>query len=243
MKSFWSAAGALLLAAAVAQPAAACTTNADCSDGNLCNGVETCQAGVCVAGIPLVCDDGNACTTNVCDSSAGCAFLPSDGCMISGRRIKMGSRKDLRFTMQMEPDIAGPAFPPSLGSGDPVLNGATLRLFTNAGDMFDTTYSMPKANWHYIHLASDNDGYRYQDLQGVYGPIRYALIRNGKPSKLKGGGAALMFSLNQDPNPVNAVLQLGDKQFCVSFGGIAKYRPGIVFKAKKSAPPAACPFP
>jgi|GEM_PF-1521465 len=45
-----------------------------CPDGNLCNGSETCQAGTCTAGTPLVCDDGNPCTTDTCDPATGCVF-------------------------------------------------------------------------------------------------------------------------------------------------------------------------
>src|SRR5262249_29773442 len=43
-----------------------------CSDGNVCNGAETCQAGVCSPGMPLMCDDGNPCTVDTCDTMAGC---------------------------------------------------------------------------------------------------------------------------------------------------------------------------
>ena len=42
-----------------------------CRDGNLCDGDETCQAGVCV-GEPLDCDDDNVCTTDICDPATGC---------------------------------------------------------------------------------------------------------------------------------------------------------------------------
>lgn len=45
-----------------------------CSDGNLCNGLELCQTGVCNAGTPLVCNDGNVCTTDGCDPGLGCTF-------------------------------------------------------------------------------------------------------------------------------------------------------------------------
>ena len=44
-----------------------------CPDGNLCNGTETCNAvGGCVPGKPLVCDDGNRCTTDSCLPASGC---------------------------------------------------------------------------------------------------------------------------------------------------------------------------
>ncbi len=44
-----------------------CSSNADCDDGDVCNGAETCQAGACNSGTPLVCAPGQT-----CDSSAGC---------------------------------------------------------------------------------------------------------------------------------------------------------------------------
>jgi hypothetical protein len=46
-----------------------------CSDGNVCNGIETCRSGRCVAGQPLVCDDGNVCTDDVCDPNVGCRAI------------------------------------------------------------------------------------------------------------------------------------------------------------------------
>lgn len=234
---------ALFATTLLAGSALACTTNAECDDLDVCNGVETCQAGACVPGGPLVCDDGNACTTNGCDPIAGCIYPASEGCMVAGRKIKMGSRGDLRLTVQAEPEIAGAAFPANAGPGDPVLNGATLRVFSEVGDTFDATYSMPHSNWHYIRSAGENAGYKYQDLANQYGPIKFALIRNGKPSKLKGGGSALGFSLGGDPNPVNVVLQLGSQQYCLSFGGIARFNPSAGFKSKKSSAPPACPLP
>src|SRR5206468_3316731 len=41
-------------------------------DANLCNGNETCQAGVCTGGSGLNCDDSNPCTTDTCDGLGGC---------------------------------------------------------------------------------------------------------------------------------------------------------------------------
>ncbi|MCH7687838.1 MAG: hypothetical protein IH899_14335, partial [Planctomycetes bacterium] len=43
-----------------------CAVNADCDDGNVCNGAETCLGGTCQAGTPLNCDDGNPCTDDDC---------------------------------------------------------------------------------------------------------------------------------------------------------------------------------
>ncbi len=45
-----------------------------CSDGNLCNGAETCQNGTCTSGTALVCNDGNVCTNDSCSPATGCVF-------------------------------------------------------------------------------------------------------------------------------------------------------------------------
>jgi len=53
----------------------ACVGRADgtlCSDGNACNGEETCQGGICRSGIAPNCDDGNTCTIDSCDAVTGC---------------------------------------------------------------------------------------------------------------------------------------------------------------------------
>jgi len=53
-------------------PIASATGIAGCDDGNACNGVETCTAGVCVLMTPPVCDDGDPCTTESCVPASGC---------------------------------------------------------------------------------------------------------------------------------------------------------------------------
>ena len=45
---------------------------AACLDDDLCNGDETCQEGVCAPGTPMLCDDGNPCTTDTCHPVHGC---------------------------------------------------------------------------------------------------------------------------------------------------------------------------
>lgn len=47
-----------------------------CPDANVCNGTEYCQRGACVPGRPLTCDDGNPCTSDSCDRTAGCRHTP-----------------------------------------------------------------------------------------------------------------------------------------------------------------------
>ena len=64
-------------------PVPECDTDADCDDGNDCNGIETCvdlgglNGKVCEFGDPVVCNDGIACTTDSCDPADGqCDFTP-----------------------------------------------------------------------------------------------------------------------------------------------------------------------
>ncbi len=49
-----------------------------CSDGNACNGAETCMAGVCKAGTPVVCTALDQChTAGTCNSSSGACSNPT----------------------------------------------------------------------------------------------------------------------------------------------------------------------
>jgi hypothetical protein len=55
-----------------------CSSDAQCDDGLACNGTETCDLGtnLCVAGTPVVCDDGNECTADVCVEPLGTCSAP-----------------------------------------------------------------------------------------------------------------------------------------------------------------------
>jgi hypothetical protein len=48
-----------------------------CSDGNACNGVETCQAGVCTRGAAPSCGSGDPCQVGTCDPIDGCKTAPA----------------------------------------------------------------------------------------------------------------------------------------------------------------------
>lgn len=51
----------------------ACSADADCDNGDACDGTERCEAGKCTPGAPLACDDARACTRDRCDPKTGCA--------------------------------------------------------------------------------------------------------------------------------------------------------------------------
>lgn len=78
----------------------ACTAGPplECSDGDLCNGVETCEPTLgCVQGVPLVCDDGDPCNGfESCSGALGCeageALQCDDGnpCTVDGCDVEQG---------------------------------------------------------------------------------------------------------------------------------------------------------
>ena len=62
-----------------------CEADPDCDDGLYCNGVEDCVSGSCVAGTPVSCDDGVACTDDACNEGTdSCDNTPNDAACDNG---------------------------------------------------------------------------------------------------------------------------------------------------------------
>ncbi|MEZ4367784.1 MAG: MopE-related protein [Kofleriaceae bacterium] len=65
--------------AAAPDAGVACVIDADCSNGFFCDGEEVCVDQTCRAGVAPVCDDGIACTTDVCSEELReCVAVPKD---------------------------------------------------------------------------------------------------------------------------------------------------------------------
>ena len=66
-------------------PAAGCTytkmiDGQPCSDNDACTANDACQAGACKPGTPVLCNDGQSCTTDTCSHQFGCVYTAlSDG--------------------------------------------------------------------------------------------------------------------------------------------------------------------
>lgn len=60
-----------------------------CDDANVCNGIETCDVdtGECRAGVPLSCDDHDACTVDSCDPVVGCVYDAAPGILCVGSAL------------------------------------------------------------------------------------------------------------------------------------------------------------
>lgn len=49
-----------------------------CTDNNVCTQIDYCTGGKCKPGTPLGCNDGNACTDDICSPSSGCSHLNNE---------------------------------------------------------------------------------------------------------------------------------------------------------------------
>lgn len=58
-----------------------CVMDVDCTDGNACNGEETCDVAthICTNPDDLECDDADTCTSDACDAELGCVYTLIDG--------------------------------------------------------------------------------------------------------------------------------------------------------------------
>jgi hypothetical protein len=99
----------------------ACSTDAQCADGNACNGNERCLGGFCAGGTPPNCNDNSACTLDQCDPTLGCQHAP----VVNGTSCSDGNACNGAETCRNGSCTAGT--PPSNGSscnlGNPCTNG------------------------------------------------------------------------------------------------------------------------
>ncbi len=81
--------GLLAVLVAPAATGSACTTAADCDDGNACT-TDSCDAGACTYAtiadcVPCTtaadCDDRNPCTTDTCSANGVCEHVAQEGCI------------------------------------------------------------------------------------------------------------------------------------------------------------------
>ena len=173
-------------------------------------------------------------------SSAVGATTPSGGDQtISGQQLTLTDNPN---AAKRKVSVSSNDTAITLGNGngsadDPTRSGGSLRIRTSAGDVFDTTYSMPPKGWKTIGGSGKNKGYRFASKTGL---IKSAVVQPGKQVKVTGKGA-LMHMLSTNPNPVDVVLRTGAKRYCMEFGGTTTFQAGKQFKAKNAAAPSSCP--
>ena len=187
------------------------------------------------------CTPGTTTTTSTTTSTtigAGTSQLLSGKLLLLTDNVDTTKRK----VKAMSKDVAIDLGAGNLTADDPVTTpGSTLRVVSAAGDVFDTTYPLPKPQWAYVGSAGANLGYRYVDPQRVNGPVTAVLVKRGVLVKVAGTGAGLGHSLGGNPDPVAVILQIGSRKYCVSFGGTVTFDAGKKYLAKDAPVPGACP--
>jgi glucose/arabinose dehydrogenase len=133
----------------------------------------------------------------------------------------------------------------NFGEDDPTLFGGMLRVRTAAGcnggaDPCDTEYVLGAGSWKYVFRPGLNRGYTYRNLLGT---IRTVTFYPGRTIKIYGKGAGLGHQLAANPGPVDMVLTIGGRSFCMQFGGTTAFLAGKKFMATFASAPGSCPGP
>jgi hypothetical protein len=178
-------------------------------------------------------------TTTLGGGSTTTTTLPGSGELLTGKTLLLKDNANVakRRLLLVSRDVSI-----ALGAGaqttdDPRATGASLRIFTSAGDAFDTTYDLPAPQWKPLSKKDPTKGWKF--TRG--NTLKLAVVKRGKLMKLVGRGAALGHTLAANPDPVGVVLTLGTHRYCLQFGGTVKFDAGKKFLAKDAGAPAACP--
>jgi hypothetical protein len=179
--------------------------------------------------------------------------------LISGKRLlvkdKLGddSQRKIVFVSR----DAQIATPPTGGSLDPSLHGATLRV-VNPNGTDDAVIDLPSSHWTPLGKNPiGKNGYRYLDKTFARGPCRVVIVKPGRVMRAvclaKEVGVDIPFDLNEGPQgSLTVTFQFSDgSEFCTSFGGtliqdrdIFEVDSGVGLFKKKDAPaPTSCPLP
>jgi hypothetical protein len=129
-----------------------------------------------------------------------------------------------------------------LGVEDPRVTGATIELVNPTPGLEQSdVFTLPASGW--TPIGSPPNGYRYKDAQLVNGPVKTAIIKNGRLVKFVAKGATMSFTLDGVPQTqIGVVATVGPTRFCASFGGTIRKDDGRKFRARIAVAPAACPM-
>ena len=123
-------------------------------------------------------------------------------------------------------------------AADPTVSGGSLRI---VGAGINETYPLPSGGWKIVGHPEAGKGFAYKDRSLASGPIKLVQVKTGKLVKASGKGAALGFSLAGNPEPVDVVLTIGTRSYCMHFGGEQTFKARKRFVAKDAPTAPSCP--
>jgi uncharacterized delta-60 repeat protein len=176
--------------------------------------------------------------TTTTTSSTTTTTTLAPGTPLAGARLMLaGSADPDRRRIAVASDDAAVGLAVGVAD-DPRFAGGTLRVRLAAGAGGDATFDLPASGWSALWQGGDLVGWRYRDATG---PIRRVVLQRGRRLELRGGGAALPYTLSARPDPVRIDLALGEEHHCLEFGGEVRFRAGQSFRARRAPAPVVCP--
>jgi subtilisin-like proprotein convertase family protein len=199
---------------------------------------------VCAPPVPL------PTTTTVPTTTSTTSTLPPF-VPIAGRKLALADRAGAPSRRKITFASSDPGV--STTGLDPIANGAFFHVFNAAGGTDSACLTLPAG----AHWSSPSAGtFVYQDRSLAVGPVRTAVIHDGRQFKvtLKGNGPLpIPYTLDEPvQGAVGVVLRSGSRTFCARFGGRITRDSGTnppnpggrgQFNAKNAPAPGSCPVP
>jgi len=188
----------------------------DCSDGQFCNGSETCQGGICTAGTPPcvgACDEGGDACTGLCPLTAQPSCRTAERSSLQIKNDSDDSRDRWIWKWTKGAGTSQPEF------GDPTASASyALCLYSGPGASLVAELQVPASSSKWSAVGSK--GYKYSDSAASAAGARKIKLKSGTLGRagilFSGSGAALPDPLDAAPlsTPVTVQLVHGDSGLC-----------------------------
>jgi hypothetical protein len=158
--------------------------------------------------------------------------------LLAGRRLLLSARagRPAKRRMVVVAKDAGITLGRGEGSSDdPTAAGASLRVRATTSGGFDVTYDLD-GRWHRLSRRGEVRGWRWRGPA----PIKSVVLKRGRLLRIVGRGAGLGHSLFSDPGGVKVELVLGQRPYCLEFGGDVRESSLSRFEARDAPAPASC---
>jgi len=187
------------------------------------------------------CSDATTTSTTFVPGSTTTTLPAAGADLLPGRKLLLKAKdgKPQRSSMQVfSQKDAGTTIGRGEGTpDDPTTHGGRLLVASSPGGGFVDVYPLDASGWKARRKKGAVSGWGFKDRDG---PITSVSIKGGKSVVVKGKGAGLGHDLDDDPNPVRVVLEIGQHRYCLEFGGQPTFKELKKFLATKAGAPAAC---